>query len=635
LLRRGHLLPLLWQAANCVFSLVAQLCEIFIQLPTSEELPEYHAVIKRPMDIATVERRVVNKHYVEHNDFVKDCELIFTNAQKYNLPESMVWEDAQQLLLLTRSVAKTHRAALRKGVTAAEKRRLSGNNTTSLGAGASKRPKSSAGGNHRPERRLSKSEELAHLRRIEDEYGGAGAAVGTAANETGHLLTTLRQAWQAGLLKPGCNLHFDGLGATMNDAGRFLLVNGEQFPSRALMRCVIAKGGFGTNGWKPIRIGNQSIATIRDALTKPAKHQAHGRGASSGDALGNGAKFSPHGSVKQYSKWLAHQRRKWASQTESRSLSRQKPEGVNVAEDVPKTTVPATAASSNTTRSTEAVETATAVDMGPRAVGSRVSQRIGAYVVSSEAYVRTAEMCMVCCSSGLVDPPKDPYLDTFAYCSTCSEPYHFFCADIAEKDMANCTGWCCKMCQVCCECRSLGVRDELLTCACCKKIAHGSCLESPMPYMRSSMRWVCDTCVKCESCGATEAGPEADAKWMFDFTMCQDCGQNRMKGNYCPVCSKVYRDDDWECTMMCCDNCERWLHATCDGVCIQLLCMCSGLVWWGGGGWGGPVARLGSPLHYSPSLSLGCLRRLTIRPTNCSPPCQTSRTDAPTAATAK
>ena len=31
-------------------------------------------------------------------------------------------------------------------------------------------------------------------------------------------------------------------------------------------------------------------------------------------------------------------------------------------------------------------------------------------------------------------------------------------------------------------------------------------------------------------------------------------------GNFCPVCLKVYRSDEKDLPMVCCDSCDRWIH---------------------------------------------------------------------------
>jgi hypothetical protein len=48
-------------------------------------------------------------------------------------------------------------------------------------------------------------------------------------------------------------------------------------------------------------------------------------------------------------------------------------------------------------------------------------------------------------------------------------------------------------------------------------------------------------------------------------TCCDACGRLFVKGNYCPVCLKVYRDSE-ATPMVCCDFCQRWVHCQCDGI---------------------------------------------------------------------
>lgn len=37
-------------------------------------------------------------------------------------------------------------------------------------------------------------------------------------------------------------------------------------------------------------------------------------------------------------------------------------------------------------------------------------------------------------------------------------------------------------------------------------------------------------------------------------------------GNYCPVCKKCYDDDDYDCEMVECSSCQKWIHATCENL---------------------------------------------------------------------
>nr|XP_025887091.1 uncharacterized protein LOC101264566 [Solanum lycopersicum] len=55
------------------------------------------------------------------------------------------------------------------------------------------------------------------------------------------------------------------------------------------------------------------------------------------------------------------------------------------------------------------------------------------------------------------------------------------------------------------------------------------------------------------------------ASWYLGYTCCDACGRLFVKGNYCQVCLKVYRDSETT-PMVCCDICERWVHCECDGI---------------------------------------------------------------------
>ncbi|KAA3471508.1 Histone-lysine N-methyltransferase MLL [Gossypium australe] len=54
-------------------------------------------------------------------------------------------------------------------------------------------------------------------------------------------------------------------------------------------------------------------------------------------------------------------------------------------------------------------------------------------------------------------------------------------------------------------------------------------------------------------------------RWFLEYTCCDACGRLFVKGNYCPICLKVYRDSE-STPMVCCDVCQRWVHCECDGI---------------------------------------------------------------------
>jgi hypothetical protein len=50
-------------------------------------LPDYHAIIKEPMDFGTVRKRLNNKYYVSASECKEDIKLVFLNCFRYNKPE--------------------------------------------------------------------------------------------------------------------------------------------------------------------------------------------------------------------------------------------------------------------------------------------------------------------------------------------------------------------------------------------------------------------------------------------------------------------------------------------------------------------------------------------------------------------
>ena len=50
------------------------------------------------------------------------------------------------------------------------------------------------------------------------------------------------------------------------------------------------------------------------------------------------------------------------------------------------------------------------------------------------------------------------------------------------------------------------------------------------------------------------------ANGKFLQTLCVNCSRCFRKGYFCPVCLKVYRNDQSDSPMVCCDQCDRWIH---------------------------------------------------------------------------
>uniref|UniRef100_A0AC35GBB9 Bromodomain-containing protein n=1 Tax=Panagrolaimus sp. PS1159 TaxID=55785 RepID=A0AC35GBB9_9BILA len=71
----------------------------FMKPVNVEELniPTYFDIVKRPMDLTTVENRIKNKYYINANECLKDLMTVFTNCYTFNQPEYGVYKMAQTL----------------------------------------------------------------------------------------------------------------------------------------------------------------------------------------------------------------------------------------------------------------------------------------------------------------------------------------------------------------------------------------------------------------------------------------------------------------------------------------------------------------------------------------------------------
>ena len=48
------------------------------------EVPDYHEIIKHPMDFGTIRKRLENNYYYSAKDCIKDFNTVFNNCYEYN-----------------------------------------------------------------------------------------------------------------------------------------------------------------------------------------------------------------------------------------------------------------------------------------------------------------------------------------------------------------------------------------------------------------------------------------------------------------------------------------------------------------------------------------------------------------------
>ncbi|XP_041956034.1 probable global transcription activator SNF2L2 isoform X1 [Alosa sapidissima] len=87
-----------------------QLSEVFVQLPSRKELPEYYELIRKPVDFKKIKERVRSHKYRSVSDLEKDVMLLCHNAQTFNLEGSQIYEDS----IVLQSVFKSARQKIAK-----------------------------------------------------------------------------------------------------------------------------------------------------------------------------------------------------------------------------------------------------------------------------------------------------------------------------------------------------------------------------------------------------------------------------------------------------------------------------------------------------------------------------------------
>ncbi|WFD33315.1 RSC chromatin remodeling complex ATPase component [Malassezia cuniculi] len=71
--------------------------ELFLEIPKKSEYPDYHVLIKRPIALKQIKRRIDTRAYKSVEAARDDFYLMFENARTYNQEGSLVWLDAEAL----------------------------------------------------------------------------------------------------------------------------------------------------------------------------------------------------------------------------------------------------------------------------------------------------------------------------------------------------------------------------------------------------------------------------------------------------------------------------------------------------------------------------------------------------------
>ncbi|XP_042515527.1 uncharacterized protein LOC122089859 [Macadamia integrifolia] len=151
-------------------------------------------------------------------------------------------------------------------------------------------------------------------------------------------------------------------------------------------------------------------------------------------------------------------------------------------------------------------------------------------------------------------------------CKICSKKYHRNCLKswAQHRDIFHWSSWACPSCRTCEICRRTGDPNKFMFCKRCDGAYHCYCQQPPHKNV-SAGPYLCLKHTRCHSCGSNVSGSGLSTRWFLGYTCCDACGRLFVKGKYCPVCLKVYRDSE-STPMVCCDACQRWVHCDCDGI---------------------------------------------------------------------
>ncbi|KAL8171488.1 hypothetical protein V2J09_023292 [Rumex salicifolius] len=151
-------------------------------------------------------------------------------------------------------------------------------------------------------------------------------------------------------------------------------------------------------------------------------------------------------------------------------------------------------------------------------------------------------------------------------CKSCSKKYHRSCLNTwgQHRDLFHWSSWTCPSCRICEVCRRTGDPNKFKFCRRCDAAYHCYCMQPPHKNI-SSGPYLCPNHTRCHSCDSNVPGNGLSLRWFLGYTCCDACGRLFTKGNYCPVCLRVYRDSE-STPMVCCDICQRWVHCNCDNI---------------------------------------------------------------------
>lgn len=86
----------------------------FLALPDRDDLPEYYDIVKLPVALDTIEKKLKRNAYPTVTTVESDFKRLIQNAKDFNDPKSEIYEDAERIRKLVFNFMKVHNPAYKE-----------------------------------------------------------------------------------------------------------------------------------------------------------------------------------------------------------------------------------------------------------------------------------------------------------------------------------------------------------------------------------------------------------------------------------------------------------------------------------------------------------------------------------------